>query len=440
MNSKSRSRPPMFWILPPLAVGIVVLVFMAAGKQPPVKVDRTEPTRAVRVIAAAEIDLVPRAKGYGTVQPAQVWKAVAQVSGRIIEMHPHLRNGEIIPAGSLLFRIDPVDYELNLLKARAQLVELEVEEKNTRALLSIEQRNLALAQREYQRIQKLMKKGTTSQSEVDRSERTVLGTRTAAQNMGNVLDLIPTQRKLLEVQIAQAERDISHATVTAPFNMRVAGLAIEADQYVSKGQDLFEGDAIERVEVIAQVAMSSLRNLFIGRADAGLDIRRFSEALSELTGFRPLIRMDLGNHIAEWEAEFVRFSDNVDPKTRTLGVVVAVDRPLEKVRPGYRPPLSKGMFVEVVLRGHTQPRRLVIPRTAVRGGKAYLVDGENRLRIQAVRVLFSQGLISVVENGIAAGQRVAVSDLVPAIEGMLLQPEVDASLQQVLSGVPEAAQ
>jgi hypothetical protein len=36
----------------------------------------------------------------------------------MIETHPRFRNGEILPAGTRLFRIDPVDYELPLAQAQ----------------------------------------------------------------------------------------------------------------------------------------------------------------------------------------------------------------------------------------------------------------------------------------------------------------------------------
>jgi len=256
----------------------------------------------------------------------------------------------------------------------------------------------------------------------------MLSTRAAVQNMQNTLALIPTQRRLLEAKAARAERDLQHTTIHAPFNMRVANLKIEADQFVSMGQTLFEGDEVERVEIQAQVAMSSLRRLFIGRTDIKLDVTQLNDQLPKIVGFKPLVRLDLGNHVAQWEAEFVRFSDNVDPETRTMGVVVAVDRPFDKIKPGYRPPLSKGMFVQVVLRGRTQPGRVVVPRSAVRGGAVYLADDENRLRRRPVEVLFGQGALSIIGAGLAPGERVVVSDLVPAVEGMLLEPRVDEAL------------
>lgn len=440
MTEQKPSRWRILWILPPILIGVGVLMWAKSGKQPPQVAERGEPTRVVRVIEAKPVDLVPSAEGYGAVQPAQVWRAVAQVEGRVVAMNERLRDGEILPQGAELFRIDPVDYELKLAQAKAELAELEVQAANARSSLDIEKRNLSLAERELERYQRLAKQGTTSQSQLDSAERTRLNTRAAVQNLQNTLALIPTQRKLLEAKVTQAERDLENTRVKAPFNLRVSGLQMEAEQYVSKGQKLFEGDAVDRVEIVARVPLSTLRRLFIGQQLPVGDVDTMNKRLPGLVGFRPLVRLDLGNHVAQWDAEFVRFSDTVDPDTRSMGVVVAVDRPFEKVKPGYRPPLSKGMFVQVILRGHKQTGKLVIPRSAVRGGAAYIADEENRLRRRQVETLFDIGSISVIQAGVNPGERVVVSDLVPAVEGMLLQVEFDQALSQQIEDAAGGAQ
>ncbi|MCU7843001.1 MAG: efflux RND transporter periplasmic adaptor subunit [Candidatus Thiodiazotropha sp. (ex Monitilora ramsayi)] len=415
-------------ILPPVVLGVLLLILMAGNKESPVKAEDGEPTKLVRIIEAPQLELVPVAEGFGSIEPARVWSAVAQVSGRIVELHPRLRDGEIISQENLLFKIDPTDYELNLAQAEAALAELDVEETNAKASLSIEQRSLKIAQRELDRIKKLAAKGTASQSDVDDAERNLLNSRNAVQNVKNNLALIPTKRKVLQAQKTQAERDLENTSIYAPFNLRVAKMGIEVDQFVSKGEMLLEGDAVDRVEVIARFPISSLRRLFIGRELSDISGEILDGKLAEFVAFKPQVRLDMGTAIADWDAEFVRFSDNVDPETRTMGVVVAVDKPFEKVIPGLRPPLSKGMFVQVLLQGKPQQNRIVVPRAAVRNGIVYLADDENRLRRQPVEVLFNQGEISIVSQGIEAGQRVVVSDLVPAVSGMLLQTELDESL------------
>jgi len=429
MKSEKNSRLRVVWIVPPVIVGILFMIFMTSGKQPPAKSERGEPVRAVRIISISSMDLLPAAEGYGTVQPAKVWTAVAQVSGRIIEMHAKLRNGEIIPADTLLYRIDPVDYELKLAQAQAELVELDVQEQNARASLAIEQRNHDVAKRELERLRKLVKKGTVSLSEADTAERTLLQTRTATQNQQNNLALIPIKRRLLESRVNQAERDLSNTEVRSPFNLRIADHAIEMGQYVSKGQNLFKGDSVDRVEVTAQVALSSLRHLFLGLPDIPENLEQFNRDLAGFTGFRPTLHLDMGNYTATWDADFLRFSDSVDIQTRTIGVVVAVDNPMSLIRPGLRPPLTKGMFVKVLIAGHTQADRIVLPRTAIHEGKVYLVDAQQRLQIQPVSVLFNQGSLSIIGEGLEAGQSVVVSDLVPAVSGMLLQTSKDVQLQ-----------
>lgn len=419
-------------ILPPVVVGIIVLISMAQNRQPPAQSKLTESVRTVRVIEAPLLDLIPKAEGYGPVEPARVWTAVSQVAGRVVEIHQKLRDGEILPEGTLLLRIDPVDFELALAQARAELAELEVQEQNASASLAIEERNLELARQDWQRKRKLVQQGTTSQSTADEAERSMLNSRAAVQNLKNTLSLIPTQRTLLQAKADRSARDLEHTTILAPFDMRVANLAVEKDQFVSIGQTLFAGDAVDRVEIKAQVAMSSLRRLFLGREAIKLDINRLNEQLPEIVGLDPLVRLDLGDYIAEWQAEFVRFDDTVDPQTRTMGVVVAVDRPFEKIKPGYRPPLSKGMFVQVVLRGKSQQPRVVVPRSAVRAGGVLIADADSRLRRRPVEVLFSQGSISVIASGLKADEQVVVSDLVPVVEGMLLKLQPDEIMAQSL--------
>lgn len=438
--TSTSSRWRMLWILPPLILGVLLLVFFVKGKQPPALAEQQEIVRAVRTIEATEINLVPRAEGYGLVQPAQVWSAVAQVSGQIVELHPRLRNGEILPAQTLLYRIDPVDYELALAQAQADLEELGVQAKNAQASLSIETRQLSLLEAELNRVKTLSKQGSISQSKVDETERSLLNSRASVQNLRNTLALLEPRKKSLHARIEQAKRDLAHTEVRAPFNLRIAKLNAEVDQFVSKGQVLFVGDSVDRVEILAQFEMSALRKLLPMRKGAQVPRIEQLSHLAELLHFDAKVLLDLGAAEVSWDADFVRFSDDIDAQTRTLGVVLAVDKPLEKIIPGQRPLLSKGMFVRALLRGATQAQRLVVPRHAVRGGEVLLVDAQQRLQRQPVEILFNQDDISVISSGLSAGQQVVVSDLSLAIDGLRLAPQPDESLQQHLLSFAEAAQ
>lgn len=412
----------------PVVFGVVIFIFLKSGQQTPLESDNVVAARKVRTMLVQPQDFIPLAQGFGEVQPAQVWKAIAQTSGRILSLHEKLKDGEMIQQGQTLLQIDPVDYQLNLAQAEAQLAELEVQQKNAAALLEIEQRNLVLAEKEFNRLKQLVNKGSVSQSDTDSAERALLNSRSAVQNHQNTLALFPTNRKLLKVKIEQAQRDLDNTRILAPFNLRITGLKIEANQYVSKGEHMFSGDSVDRVEITAQIAMSSLKNLFANGVNLPVDFTRFAGDINQLTGFIPTISLDLGNdQPAQWQARFVRFSDSVDSETRTMGIVVAVDEPLKQVIPGVRPPLSKGMLVEVSIAGHVQPDSIVVPRSALRNGRAYIMDSQKQLQIRDVKTLYNQQQFSVIESGIKAGEQLVLSDIIPAVSGMLLEPVTDTA-------------
>jgi multidrug efflux pump subunit AcrA (membrane-fusion protein) len=168
--------------------------------------------------------------------------------------------------------------------------------------------------------------------------------------------------------------------------------------------------------------MSSLKNLFSQGMSIPADLHSLSTDMSLITGFKPSIKLDMGDGLyAHWDAEFVRFADAIDSKTRTMGVVVAVDKPLAQIVPGRKPPLSKGMFVEVEIAGKAQPGTILDPRTALRNGHAYIMNSENRLEIRAIKRRFDQQSMSVIGEGLQAGERLVLTDLVPAVQGMLLK-------------------
>jgi multidrug efflux pump subunit AcrA (membrane-fusion protein) len=171
--------------------------------------------------------------------------------------------------------------------------------------------------------------------------------------------------------------------------------------------------------------MASLRTLVLDRADVQLSPELLAGRLADVAGFRPTVELDLGNIVARWDAEFVRISDAIDAETRTIGVVVAVDDPIALAIPGRRPPLSKGMFVKVAIRGDPLRDRVLVPRHAVRAGSVLLADDDNRLSRRAVEVTFEQQGISVIESGLDGGERVLVTDVVPRVEGMRLEPVID---------------
>ena len=141
--------------------------------------------------------------------------------------------------------------------------------------------------------------------------------------------------------------------------------------------------------------------------------------------FTVTVRFRSGDFSAEWEGWVARLREQLDPRTRMIGLVVAVDNPYEKAIPGKRPPLVQGMYCEVELRGAVRPKRVILPRSALHDGHLYLVGSDRRLRRRKVEIEFLQSQFACLHSGVEGGETLVVSDFAPAIEGLLVEPVTD---------------
>ena len=195
MNTQKKQTWKKFLIIPAIAIGIAIFIFLVKNREGPKQNTPTEPIQSVRVIEVLAVDVIPRALAYGNVQPGTVWEAIAEVSGKIVEKHPKLKQGSILNHGEQLLRIDPTDYELaiaqskaNLQSIQAQRNELKIKEKNTRLSLKIEQKVLKVAQQELNRLRKLLKRKVISTDAVDKQERVVLAQNQQVQSLQLEID------------------------------------------------------------------------------------------------------------------------------------------------------------------------------------------------------------------------------------------------------------
>ena len=440
-------------IIPAVALGILFFILMIKLKKAPEQLDISEQPRAVRIIPATEIALTTRAVGYGTVQSGQTWEAVAEVSGKLLEVHSNLKKGAIVKKGEALLRIDPAEYGLAKIRDQAdvenlkvQLKELDQKEKDISYSLEVEVLSLSLSQKELDRKKELFSKQYISKSELEKEEKQVLMQRNAVQNIKSTLNLIPTQRQAIQAKITSSEAklkdtglDIEKTTIHAPFNCRIAEVNVELAQFVTAGKLLLKADSMDTVEISAQFPVYTLMNILRGHTGSavryGTMISQTKPDIGEMrdfSEFSAFVRINFGNEKIEWKGRFTRVSDTLDPQTRTIGVFVTVDSPYKKIRPGEKPPLIKNMYCEVELRGIPREKAVIIPRDALHQGAVYIADDSNRLKVRNVEVGYAQGSLVSIKKGLAPGERIVVTDVVPAIEGMLLQLQPD---NQLLSSI-----
>lgn len=429
---------------PALLVGVVFLVVMVKTKGGPKQAEPSERVTTVRVIKVPEVAVIPRAIGYGSVQPGQVWEAVAEVGGKLVEMHPDLKKGNLLAKGTVLMRIDPQETgfklgqtEADVNSILAEIRTLDQREKDVKRQLEVEKGKLALSLKELERQRSLEKQGVVTAGELDEQEKSYLTQQNAVQNYESTLNRIPSERQSLLAKLAAARHKVSEAqldeartVLVAPFDCRVADVDVELGQAVKVGEVLAQVDSIGVSEAVAQVPLYAFKNIVPQNVAAPFAADGFDrEKILAFLGVEAVVRVRLAEMVVEWEARLSRLAEAVDPQTRTLGVYVAVDEPYLKARGGVRPPLIKNMYAEVELRGRARKPTAVVPRTAVHEGVVYVMDSENRLRRRAVTTDLVQAGIASIAEGVKPGETVVVGDLVPAIDGMLLDPVEDTELR-----------
>ena len=91
-------------------------------------------------------------------------------------------------------------------------------------------------------------------------------------------------------------------------------------------------------------------------------------------------------------------------------------------------PLSVGLFVDADIEGLLAKDVVVLPRTALRNGNRLLVvDDDNKLRYRDIEPLRLYRDEVLIKSGLRAGERVCLSPLQTAIDGMPVNPVLDSS-------------
>ena len=435
-------------VLVPLLLAALVFVVLMLGIQKTPKKRAKEDARVYRVIPAPAMDVVPRVLGYGVAEPARVWRAIARVEGRIDKVNPMLRSGATIETGVELLRIDPTSYDVgvgqakaNIGKTKAALAEYNQQVKNDQASLKIQQASLKIARRQFERSRGLLEKDAISQSQVDNDERAMLDQEKVVQDLKNSLNLAPSSRAAKKADIAasqadlkNAELDLSHTVVRTPFRVMLAEVGVEQGQFIKAGEGLFDGFGTRFAKVDAEIPHEKIGRLLdsatLQKLQQALRSSQRNQALEGL--FDVTVRFFSGPNVVEWPGRMVGARELVDAKTRSVVLIVAVDGPYEKARAGDKPPLLKGTYCEVEFRGAALAQRIIIPRAAIYDSHVYVLDNSNRLQRRPVKIAFEQSDFAVIKEGLQPEERVVVSELTPAIEGLLVEPVDDTELLERL--------
>jgi RND family efflux transporter MFP subunit len=383
-----------------LSAGAGLMWYMIARRPEPQREERKDPGALVEVSFVTRGEHHVRVHGTGTVQPRREVSLTPQVSGRVTEIAPGFIAGGFFRQGDVLFRIEDTDYRLAVDRARAAMAKAEYD-------LAAMEGQARIARQEWERLQ--------------------LGNGEEPNPLVLYEPQLKNARAALlaaRASLQQAELDLQRTVLRAPFNAVVISESVDPGQYVRSGTGVAMLAGTDRAEIVVPLPLEEL---------VWLQIPRPAGAAS---GSAADVELTAGDRTFRWSGRVVRRLGDVDPQGRMARLVVAVDDPygLEK-NPGERPELAMGTFVQVVLHGAVLQDVTVIPAAALRDGGSVWLMNDGHLKIRPVEVVRRARDVVVISGGLVPGDRVVLTNLAGAAEGMKLRP-FDATPEQA----PEAVE
>lgn len=436
-------------LLPLLLVAGAILVFQKFGKKSP---PPTKPPAGPReeTVVSAEVAAYTQPieiRVEGIVRPYRYLKLASEVAGRVRFKSEKCQEATLVQKGEVLLEIDPTDYEIaereianQLKQSEHALEEWEVDKANTEQQIKLAKRDLDLAKRETERLRQLEAERVATASEIDSAKKIEVASQNQLLTQENrlrmlnaVYDRTVAQRDLQTVKLERAKRDLEKTKIVAPCNATIVSEDVEQDGYVQPGATVVVLNDVERAEVQCNLELDDMYWIWGAGKKESLGSAPI-DAAYQFPQTPVTVEFQLpDNQYCQWEGKLVRFSGSgLDLTTRTIPCQVSVEQPrsgkliasgsaISLLQP---PPLTVGMFVSVVAKVAPATPLLEIPNEALRPGDAVWVMQNGKLHIQAVRVARRNRdtlLVHAESGALAAGDRVIVSPLALAQEGLLVK-------------------
>lgn len=418
-----------------IVVGFGLKLALAALRQPPEQVPVREPRHRVEVMPA-RLETVPVViSGYGEVRARDEMAITPKVVGDVVMVHPRLKVGEVIPAGEILFQIDPRDYEAVVRQARAQVGQVESTLSLLRRQIALDTRRLEtiarsrdIAREEFERDKQLYEQEDIgSRTQVNLTEVKYNEAQALYEQLSHAVELFPLRMREAESALEAAgaaaelaELNLARTVVRAPFDARLKQVRVEVGQSVAPGAPVIVAANDATLEIMVPIdSHDALR--WLRFEEPATQSSRDAEPVGWFGKLVPaesriIWTEDPGAHV--WTGTLERV-ERFDPATRTVQVAVVVDRARAVAGPD-RLPLVEGMFCKVEIPGRNMEDVFRIPRWAVGFDGEIHVVREQRLQRGTVSLVRTHGEEAFVRGGLVPGELVVVTRMVNPLPGILL--------------------
>lgn len=299
-----------------------------------------------------------RLHSIGTVEPISTVALKARVDGLITKVH--VRDGQEVAQGELLFQLDPKPFETQMVRAQADLAR--------------DQAQLDHALVQERRYKELLAQGFVSSEAY-------------AQVAANLRSLQSTV-KAGESEVNRTRINLGYATLRAPISGRIGKVLLS------------EGNLVKANDTNALLIINQLAPIYVSFA---LPEKHLDEIRADKTrqAMRVEARLDDGRLL---QGDLAFADNSVDATTGTIrlrGFFANADKSL-----------WPGQFVDTWMTLREDAQALVMPAQAVQTGPkgqyAYVVNADSSSEMRAIVISRTDGEEAVIASGLKAGETVVI--------------------------------
>lgn len=352
--------------------GLLCLLLAACDPGQPADPQPEPPQVEIRRLNAAEVvmrETYPgRARGAREVQVRSRVEGILQSRG--------YTEGQRVEKGADLFIIDPEPFQVALQQAQAALENAEARARQ--------------AAREWEQVRPLHQRGAISTLQRDRKL--------------SELELARADVARAKAAVAQARIDLGYTRVRAPLTGVTSLEVLDPGSLVQPGDLLTTLTEFDPVHVYFSLPEQDP----LARRAASRVLGADEDTLRRTV---TLILPDGSHHPQTGAVDFTESS--IDPQTGTVRARAVFSNAQGSIRPG--------QFVRVELIAHRLPQALTVPPSAVTEGAegpiVFVVDEQDKAQARPVVLGPSNAQLQVLEDGVAAGDRVIVAGIAKVRSG-----------------------
>ena len=341
-----------------------------------------ERTAAVTTLTVTPETIAPTLTVFGELRPTRTLVLRLPVAGTVEALSESVVEGGVVTAGEELLRLDPTEAEAALARARADLSDAQAERRDAERALTLSRNNLAGAENQVAlrdqalaRQRDLQTRGIGTAPDLEAAElaassaaQTVLSAQESVAQAEGRIDLSATAIARAELAVAEAERVVENAVLTAPFGGQLSEVAVTPGARITPNEQLAVLLDPSALEVAFRVSAAQYARLIDGESLISAPI---------------VIALEVEGLVLRAEGRITREAATVGEGQTGRLLFARVER-----APGFRP----GDFVTVEIEEPPLSGVARLPAAAVGSdGNVLVVGEEDRLSLAPAEILRRQG-------------------------------------------------